>query len=166
MLLAFDTHYSDEYAKTVCLAFEHWQDQQYAHVYSEIRTDIAAYEPGAFYKRELPCILSLLHQIPHTAPEAIIIDGFVFLDDDQQPGLGAHLYDHLDSKTPVIGVAKTNYATIGKLKRAVFRGKSKNPLYITAIGLDVDQAADSIASMHGEHRIPTFLKQLDQLTRI
>lgn len=166
MLLAFDTHYSDSQAKTVCLAFEHWQDEHYAQVYSNISTDIAAYEPGAFYKRELPCILRLLAKLPYTSPEAIIIDGFVFLDDDQLPGLGAHLYHHLDSKTPVIGVAKTNFATIGKLKRAVYRGKSKNPLYITAIGLDVDEAAASIAAMHGENRIPTLLKQLDQLTRV
>lgn len=38
-------------------------------------------------------------------PDCIIVDGFVHLEDDK-PGLGKHLYDALNGKVRVIGVAK------------------------------------------------------------
>ena len=97
--------------------------------------------------------------------EAIIIDGFVYLDDKEKLGLGGHLYKELDSKIPVIGVAKTNFATIEINKRELLRGKSSNPLYITAIGINLDKAAELINSMSGPNRIPTTLKKLDTLTK-
>jgi deoxyribonuclease V len=166
MILSFDTFYSDDKAKTVCLAFERWTDTKAVRVYSEILEGIAAYVPGEFYKRELPCILSLLKQVDLIQTDVIIVDGFVFLDDDLKPGLGAHLYKALDEKIPVIGVAKTNFATIEKCKRAIERGESKSPLYITAIGMKADLAAQHIKSMYGEFRMPAILKQLDGLTKI
>ena len=97
--------------------------------------------------------------------EAIIIDGFVFLDDNNKLGLGGHLYKSLGTKIPIIGVAKTNFATIDKEKKSVYRGNSKNPLYITAIGINVEDAAEKIKNMTGAYRIPTLLKYLDRLTR-
>lgn len=117
-----------------------------------------------FYRRELPCILSLFHRIPETAT-TIIVDGFVFLDDEGKFGLGAHVYKALHAKIPIVGVAKTNFATIEKLKIPVFRGKSQNPLFVTAIGTDVSAAAEKVRNMYGELRIPTLLKKLDQLTK-
>jgi exodeoxyribonuclease-5/deoxyribonuclease V len=165
MILAFDTHYFDNKAKTVCLSFAHWTDKEPAAVFPETLEGIAEYVPGEFYKRELPCILSVLKQIDLQDVVAIIVDGFVFLDDELKPGLGAHLYKALDEKIPVIGVAKTNFATIVQHKRPVERGESKNPLYITAIGMDPDLAAQHIKSMHGEFRMPALLKQLDGLTK-
>ena len=45
------------------------------------------------------------------------------------------------------------------------RGKSQTPLFITAAGIDVHTAASFIQSMHGKFRIPTLLKQVDQLCR-
>ena len=166
MILAFDTYYYPSKAKTVCLTFENWTDKHYLQAYTEEITEIEEYVPGEFYRRELPCILSLLDKIPHTDQDVILIDGFVYLDDEQKPGLGAHLYHQLQTKIPVIGIAKTNFATIEKLKRPVYRGKSKNPLFITSIGLDIERAVTLVSGMHGEHRIPTLLKQLDQLTRV
>jgi exodeoxyribonuclease-5/deoxyribonuclease V len=165
MILAFDTFYSGNQAKTVCLSFKHWTDPEPAAIHTEILDGVAEYVPGEFYKRELPCILSLLKQIDLSSINTIIIDGFVFLDDERKPGLGAHLHKALDEKIPVIGVAKTNFATIEKNKRAVERGESKSPLYITAIGMDVDIAAQHIRNMHGEFRMPALLKQLDGLTK-
>ncbi|PKN30756.1 MAG: endonuclease V, partial [Deltaproteobacteria bacterium HGW-Deltaproteobacteria-21] len=47
----------------------------------------------------------------------------------------------------------------------VFRGRSKSPLYVTAAGMDPSEAAGHIRSMHGGHRIPTLLKQVDRLSR-
>jgi deoxyribonuclease V len=165
MILAFDTYYTENTAKTVCIAFDRWEQEAPSAVHTETLDEVADYIPGEFYKRELPCILSLLKQIDLVAVEAIVVDGFVFLDDDQKPGLGAKLCESLGENIPVIGVAKTNFATIETLKRAVFRGESARPVYVTAIGTDVDAAAENVKSMHGGFRIPTLLKELDRLTK-
>ena len=165
MILAFDTYYYADKAKTVCLSFKEWTDESYSKIYSEIQHGIEEYESGEFYKRELPCIVSLLEQINLLDIEAIIIDGFVFLDDNGKLGLGGHLYEYLKGKIPIIGVAKTNFATINQHKQKVYRGNSKNPLYVTAIGLEKEEAAKHIESMSGAYRMPTLLKQLDSLTK-
>jgi deoxyribonuclease V len=165
MILAFDTYYSDNIAKTVAVGFNAWTDAQPAEVFTETLGDVEAYQPGEFFRRELPCIVSLLKTIDLTTVETIIIDGFVVLDDAGKPGLGGHLYAHLDEKIPVIGVAKSNFALINEGKREVFRGQSERPLYITALGIDLDLAGNNIRHMHGDHRIPTLLKQLDNFTR-
>ncbi len=165
MILAFDTYYFDNKAKTVCLAFESWTTCEKHEIYSETIENVESYISGEFYKRELPCIVSLYKKIKMENVEAIIIDGFVYLDDKEKLGLGGHLYKELDSKIPVIGVAKTNFATIEINKRELLRGKSSNPLYITAIGINLDKAAELINSMSGPNRIPTTLKKLDTLTK-
>ncbi|HRF80863.1 MAG TPA: endonuclease V, partial [Flavobacteriales bacterium] len=112
MILAVDTHYMADRAHTVAVLFDAWTAARPAQVISAWREGIEAYEPGQFYKRELPCILDLLRQVDLSQLEAIVIDGFVVLDDAGSPGLGAHLYRALEGRVPVIGVAKTNYATI------------------------------------------------------
>lgn len=165
MILAFDTYYFYHKAKTVCLAFEQWTDKKPVEVYSQVLEGVAPYTPGEFYRRELPCILGLLRTIDLTGVEAIIVDGFVVLDDSGKPGLGAHLYEALDKKIPVIGVAKTSFATLRHSIRNVLRGNSTRPLYITAIGINLDKAAECIRTMSGAYRIPALLKRLDALTR-
>jgi deoxyribonuclease V len=165
MILAFDTYYFDNKAKTVCIAFEKWTDDKNFNIYSEILEGIEDYTSGEFYRRELPCITSLLKKIDCSELEIIIVDGFVFLDDENKLGLGGHLYKELDSKTPIIGVAKNNFATIDQNKRILLRGESTKPLFITSIGFDIDLATDCIKSMAGSFRIPTLLKYLDTLTK-
>jgi len=113
----------------------------------------------------LPCVLSLLDKLNLEHVEAIVIDGFVYLDDEGKLGLGGHLYEALDGKIPIVGVAKTNFATIEKEKRVLLRGESVRPLFVTAIGMDLDEALKAVASMHGAFRIPTLLKQLDTYTK-
>lgn len=165
MILAFDTYYFDDKAKTVAVAFENWTATEPTAIYTEILEGVEAYVPGSFYKRELPCIASLFKQISLDHVEAVIIDGFVFLDDEQTPGLGGYVYEHLNKSIPVIGVAKTNFATIHRLKREVLRGDSRKPLYVTAQGLDIDVAAQYIQQMSGPYRLPALLKKLDALTK-
>lgn len=168
MNLVFDTYYFDQHkANTICLAFKNWDADQPDHIFSEIKEGIEDYIPGQFYKRELPCILSLLSKIKDQVNDisCIIIDGFVYLDDDMKPGLGKYLYDHLNGQIPVIGVAKTNFATAEKYKLSLLRGNSKNPLYISSEGIEMENAYILIKSMHGNFRIPTLLKQVDTLTR-
>jgi len=165
MILAFDTYYFDNQAKTVCLGFHDWADEKPARIFTETIDAPAEYEPGAFYKRELPCIISLLKQIDLHLVRVIVVDGFVILDDAGKPGLGGRLYEYLDQKIPVIGVAKTNFAQNVFNKRAVVRGQSSKPLFITSVGIDPDTAAEYIKNMHGDYRLPALLKELDRLTK-
>jgi len=64
----------------------------------------------------------------------------------------------------VIGVAKMHFRGATAV-RPVRPGNRKRPLYITAVGMDLDRASRHIQGMHGEYRIPTLLKQVDQLPR-
>jgi len=165
MFLAFDTYYYDNKAKTICIQFENWNDKEPSQVYSEIREGVEDYVPGEFYKRELPCILSLFEKIPLEGLEAIVVDSFVVLNDEGKSGLGAYLHESLGGKYPVIGVAKSNFAQIEKNKRAVLRGESIKPLYVTTIDADIDIAAKNVKNMYGDYRLPDLLKRLDQLTK-
>ncbi len=123
---------------------------------------VAPYQSGQFYLRELPCLLAVLEKGPPA--DIIVVDGYVWLGDEQRPGLGAHLYRTLDEKAAVIGVAKTRYAGATAVQE-LLRGASRSPLYITAAGMDLSEAAHHIAEMHGPYRIPTLLKRVDDLCR-
>lgn len=168
MNLVFDTYYFDhDKANTICLAFENWESAVPDYEFSEIKEGVEEYIPGQFYKRELPCILSLLEKGKTQIEDisCIVIDGFVYVDDHMKPGLGKHLYDALDSEIPIIGVAKTNFAAVERYKLPLKRRNSNTPLYISSVGIDMNTAYDLIKKMHGEHRIPTLLKKVDTLTR-
>lgn len=165
MVLAFDTYYFDGRAKTVCVEFADWQAKTPSAVYSEVTDNVEEYVPGQFYKRELPCILGLLDKIDLVNVKTIIIDGYVYLDDEKSLGLGAHLYHALNGLVPVIGVAKSNFKTLNNHKSALLRGDSGNPLFISAIGINLIDATEKVRSMAGPYRIPTLLKTLDTLTR-
>lgn len=93
-----------------------------------------------------------------------MIDGFVYLDGVNKPGLGKHLYDSLGKDTIVIGVAKRPFKDICD-DYAIYRGRSKKPLYVTAEGIDLNQAFEAITQMHGKFRIPDLLKKVDQVCR-
>lgn len=165
MILAFDTYYFDNKAKTVCIEFKEWNEDKNFKVHTEIIDNVSEYIPGEFYRRELPCIISLLNQIDLENIEAIIVDGFVYLDDDKKYGLGGHLYEKLNKQIPIIGVAKTNFASIEKDKKPMLRGDSAKPLFITSIGIDLEEAFQKVETMAGEFRMPTLLKELDRLTK-
>ena len=121
---------------------------------------VAEYQPGAFYVRELPAIEAVLALAPPV--DLLIVDGYVDLDPDGRPGLGAHVRAALGM--PVIGVAKTAFHTAIHA-RAVRRGTSTRPLYVTAAGLSIVEAADLVRRLAGPHRLPTALKRVDALAR-
>lgn len=165
MIYAFDTYYYEEKAKTVAIGFTSWNDYEPAEIHSEIIEGIAEYEPGSFYKRELPCIISLLKKINISKTELIIVDGYVQLNDSGKLGLGGHLYEKLDKKIPIIGVAKSGYHQNKRNNRALLRGKSKKPLYISSLGIGLNTAFEHIKSMQGNYRMPTLLQILDSKTK-
>jgi deoxyribonuclease V len=163
VIACVDVSYHNNEAVAACVLFRSWTDESSAYEIVERIGQIEEYQPGEFYRRELPCLLAVLHKVREPL-EAVIVDGFVWLGDENSPGLGAWLYDHLRRITAVIGVAKSRFAG-AVLAVPVLRGHSRRPLYVTAAGMDVLEAARHIQEMHGKFRIPTLLKQADQLSR-
>lgn len=168
MILATDTYYRQNSAIVAGVLFTHWSDAAPAAETCVRVTDTREYVPGKFYKRELPCILALLKRLGASpfsiVPDIIIIDGFVHLSRRMEPALGSHLYGALGGKTPVVGVAK-NPVKDTPAEYALCRGSSRRPLYVSAAGMELQEAKRHIAQMHGKFRMPALLKRADQLSR-
>jgi deoxyribonuclease V len=161
MIAAFDAHSPAQGpARAAAVLFADYIAPAPERILSCLIAEPADYIPGVFYKRELPCILALLDQFEQM-PAEMVIDGYVQLG--ARPGLGQYLFEALDCRIPVIGVAKSVFA--GAVAERVFRGGSRRPLFVTAAGTLVGTAACSVSRMHGPHRIPTLLKQVDQIAR-
>ena len=166
MILALDVAYTgDEHGHAVAIAFAEWNAATTIATYSAILTPVPPYEPGAFYRRELPCLLAVLAQVSLAEVNCVVVDGYVTLGAEERPGLGQHLYEALGSRVPVVGVAKTRFAGVAPQVVPVLRGQSQSPLYVTSAGLPVAEAARQVAAMHGAYRFPTLLKHLDDLTK-
>ncbi len=165
MKIVIDVGYDENKANAASLSFQNWEDSSPPDSKKILLENIADYEPGKFYLRELPCILECLNQYDLKKVNTIIIDGFVWLNSEKKPGLGAYLFEKLDKKIPIIGVAKRKFHGENIFMETIERGESKNPLFITAEGIEVKKAAELIKNMHGEFRIPTLLKAVDQLSR-
>lgn len=157
-----DVQYEGEGARAACVVAP-WTAATATEEHVVDVATVKPYRPGAFYERELPCLLAVLAAV--RAPlAAIVVDGYVVLDDAGAAGLGAHLHDALERKTPVVGVAKTKFRD-ATFAIEVFRGQSRTPLYVTARGIDAQAAARLVTSMHGPHRVPTLLTRVDHLAR-
>lgn len=163
MILVVDVQYEEENAVVAGVLFSDWRSDEVESDRTKNLTNIAPYEPGSFYKRELPCILSLLENISEQI-DTIVIDGYVTLGIDNEPGLGMHLYQSIAKRSPIIGVAKNRFKDTPQICE-LRRGSSQKPLLITAIGMPLDEAKQKISYMHGENRTPTLLKRVDQLCR-
>jgi deoxyribonuclease V len=165
MILAIDVYYIDDTAKSVGVLFD-WNDAQPQEVIIDIKKGVAAYIPGEFYKRELPCIEALLKKIPLEKVETIIIDGHIYVDDSLQYGLGGYVWELLAKKIPIIGVAKNAFHSNKSSVVALYRGESKKPLYVSTIGIEIATAVTNLQKMHGDFRIPSILKELDTITKV
>lgn len=158
---AVDVFYDDgggaRAALVVCseLSFSSVEDEYVADI-----AQVEPYEPGALFRRELPCIRAVLTLGPQL--DLLVIDGYATLDPQGRPGLGAHASDAIG--VPVIGVAKTPFRTATHAAE-VIRGIATRPLYITAAGLEVTKAAQIVRTMAGPNRIPDALARVDRLAR-
>jgi deoxyribonuclease V len=166
-IIILDAQYGADAAGAACVIAAGWDAAMPLQTDSEKFVKAAEYEPGAFYKRELPLLRSMM---PLGCPiSAIIIDGYVWLSGDHRAlGLGAHLSAALASTwampPPIIGIAKTRYRG-DDWSTPVRRGQSGNPLFVTAIGMAGDEAAALVQQMHGDHRVPTLVRSADQAAR-
>lgn len=159
--VAVDVHYLDEVTSRSAIVAA--RDQRFS-VITSTRTAIvpvvAPYRPGEFYLRELPPLRAVIPEPEELA--LIVIDGYVDLDPSGRPGLGARVFAEFG--VPVIGVAKTAFRAATHAAK-VLRGQSSRPIYVTAAGMTVADAAHLVRGMAGEFRIPDALKHVDRLAR-
>jgi deoxyribonuclease V len=163
MIFAVDVNYKEDKALVAGILFKDWEDCEPTSQLTVQIDQIAEYEPGQFYKRELPCILALFEQL-ESLPEYIVIDGYVYLGEERKAGLGKYLYDALEGKIAVIGVAKTRFKDTPS-ETELCRGSSQRPLYVTVEGIDLREAKSAIALMCGTDRMPVILKMVDRLSK-
>lgn len=162
--LAVDVHYRDDGSAVAAgILFPDWETDEIAREIVVAIPSVRAYVPGRFFERELPCILALVEPLD-TGPSTIVIDGYVTLGPDERHGLGAHLFEALDRKTSIIGVAKNRFRDT-PASAELLRGRSARPLYVTSAGIAPDDAKRLVGSMHGTGRIPSVLAAADRLSR-
>ena len=162
--LAVDVHYlRDGRAVAAGVAFADWRSDVIARTEVVYLGRAQPYEPGQFFKRELPHFLELMDRF-REPPATIVIDGYVTLGADQRDGLGARLFSALHGQVPIIGVAKTRFVGT-PAETEVLRGKSKRPLYVTSPGITLETAKGLIRNMHGRDRLPTLLTAADYACR-
>ena len=157
---ALDVHYPPEGGARAALVLA--ADPSFATVLDErtaVLAEVAPYRPGAFFERELPPLRAVLAGV---RPDLLVVDGYVDLDPDGRPGLGAHL--HREFAVPVIGVAKTPFRAATHAV-PVLRGAATKPLLVTAAGLPLDRAAELVRVMAGPYRLPDALRRVDALAR-
>ena len=164
MIAFLDVQYFDEYstARAAILMAEQWTDGTATWKNVVDVANVAPYQPGEFFRRELPCLQKALASAAEK-PSTIVIDGYVWLDCAGRLGLGAKLFQTLGETTPVIGVAKTRFHDAPGID--VYRNSSSKPLIVTAAGCNEHHAAEHVRTMHGSFRIPTLLRFVDQLAR-
>jgi deoxyribonuclease V len=161
MFAAVDVHYPSSGGAQAALVLA--SDATFSTIVSEktvLTEHVAPYQPGEFYRRELPPLRAVLadtHDI-----DLLIIDGYVTLDPDGRPGLGA--YAHAEFGVAVTGVAKTQFAPAIHAV-PVTRGIATRPLYVTAAGFPAAEAAELVRAMSGKFRLPDALRRADSLAR-
>lgn len=161
LFIAVDVHYlADSRARAAAVAAGDRRFAGIAFSGTALVEAGAAYRPGEFYRRELPPLRAVIPRSGRLA--LIVVDGYADLDAAGRPGLGA--YVHAEFGAPVIGVAKTPFRTATHAAQ-VLRGRSARPLYVTAAGMPVADAAHLVEEMAGSFRMPDALRLADRLAR-
>ena len=125
--------------------------------------DVGEYQSGSFYKRELKGVDAVLTKLNLSQIQCIIVDGYAKFEDGEHTSLGEWVYKNY--AIPVIGIAKSKNLFSKVENTQVYRGNSKTPLYVTAVGIDQDIARGKVQSMYGENRIPYGVKIADSVAR-
>jgi deoxyribonuclease V len=160
-----DVHYPARGARAACVVIASWPAGEALELRSVDLPEVDPYQPGQFYRRELPALVRVLAEV-RSPLQAVVVDGHVILDARGRPGLGAHLFEALGRRVPVVGVAKRRFGEAGASPAIeVLRGESRRPLFVTAAGLDARRAAEEVARMHGSSRLPWALSRVDALAR-
>jgi deoxyribonuclease V len=164
LIACVDAAYTATLASAACALSAAWDAAAPTQVLTWRQDAAAPYESGAFYKRELPLLLGVLRQA-EDLPATIVIDGYVWLDGNRRPGLGAILHEALAGRIPIVGIAKTSFGDAASWCIPVARGSSRRPLFVSAVGMAAEEAARHVRGMHGRHRVPTLLQLADRAAR-
>lgn len=154
MILIMDVQYG-ETNWAAGLVYDNWES---AAPSNRVRVDcgvVEEYEPGEFYRRELPALLQVVGLL---RPTVLVIDGYVHLP--HKPGLGAHL--HAATGLPVLGIAKKRFEGVPD-SWGVLRGESQKPLFVSAIG--IDNPKEIVRRLPGRYRIPEWVQSVDRFAR-
>ncbi|MBS2021359.1 MAG: endonuclease V [Deltaproteobacteria bacterium] len=157
-----DVAYAEDRATAACVLADDWHSAKESRIVCASIDSPAPYASGRFFERELPCLLAVLGRVGRP-PEIALVDGYVWLPGGVW-GLGAHLYHALQRSVTVVGVAKSAFAGAA-FAVPVYRGESRRPIFVTAVGIDEASAARHVALMSGRYRIPTLLARADQAAR-
>jgi deoxyribonuclease V len=95
--------------------------------------------------------------------DLLVVDGYVDLDPDGRKGLGAYAHAEWLARV-VVGVAKTRFRSATHAL-PVLRGIATRPLWVTAAGMDVAEAAALVTRMAGAARVPDAVREVDRLAR-
>ena len=138
MILAVDVDYKQNNEAIIAgILFENWESKEITKEVIVKIDKVEEYISGEFYKRELPCIMTLLDKLSKL-PDSIIVDGYVYLNNNKK-GLGGYLYEALNEKKPIIGVTKNSFKNIST-DTYLYRSESKKPLFITSSGIEQQEA--------------------------
>lgn len=165
MILIIDGDYNDtnHTAHMAGVLLNEYTDETISGFITADVENTGEYETGSFYKRELKGVEALLSKLNLDEIDLIIVDGFAKFSDGVHKSLGEHINERYYK--PVIGVAK-KWCDFCKIEdTAVYRGKSKNPLFITVVGGNNHAAKNVIQEMYGDNRIPYAIKIADSLAR-
>ncbi|MBK4349058.1 endonuclease V [Lacisediminihabitans changchengi] len=165
-LALLDVRYGGDDARCACVVADGWTSELPTLEFTVDTHGVAPYRSGAFFERELPSLVAAVDELERRAADVgcLVVDGYVFLDADARPGLGWHLWHHYGGRYAVVGIAKTAFS--GNASAVpVTRGRSIRPLFVTAIGVDALEIADTVRRMPGPHRLPTLVARADRLSR-
>ena len=163
MIAAIDVQYETNTAHAGIVLFSNWNDAAPFETDTHQCVVTADYVPGEFYQRELP-VLTPLIDLHRQNIQTLVVDSYVDLDATGSPGLGRYLFEHYGSAIPVVGVAKSRFRDSNHAVE-ICRGNSRRPLFVTAAGISVRDAADKIQAMAGLSRLPTLIKLADSIAR-
>ena len=175
-ILAVDTFYYEERAKTVGVLFNDWSDSEPEEIISSWSFDFGPYIPGEFYLREMPPIIELLSKINMKEVGYLIVDGFLKVYDERKgkfdSGLGYRLMELLQPSNKdlvFIGIAKSDFGGTGrkwKIAEEWNRGpKGSTPLWVQVEGMRMTDLMKCLKRMPGEFRLPDMLRILDKETK-
>ena len=152
-----------EQANAAAVAFDAWDAPEATKTYFTHVAQVGKAVRGELDLRELPCVMQLLaeHKLE---PELVLIEGFVYLDADDTPGLGQRLFEALGGKVPVVGLSKKSLPELSS-QFEVMREDETPPLIVTSVGLDIGAAKVRVRSMHGRKRVPTLMKLAARLAK-
>lgn len=171
MKIIFDVCYLNTVANVAAILFDDYTSDKIIEKYSITIPEVTAeYIPGQFYKKEMPCLITLWNSIPENIKQQIdtvIVDGLYDLWDGK-PGMGHHFHDWLTENNynvDVIGIAKKKFKENSSYIIKVTRGiDSTIPLNVNGSNKSINYEK-LIKSMYGKYRIPFIVKEVDKLSR-